>query len=739
MSGGPPRPPDPVRTNDDHPDEALRTAPSVRSSTGALSPTAALLPDAAGAPAPATRHDALPASRAPGAAPPGKPGAGGAGAEEEEAVFTVDDALSDMGFGKWQLLVLFYCGVAWSADAMEMMLLSFLGPEAQCEWGLGPWAESLLTTVVFLGMMLGSNIWGSVSDSRGRRAGFFASALFTCIFGLLAALAPNYGMLLLLRGLTGLGMGGFHVAFALLAEFIPKRHRGQVLVAVAVFWTIGSMMEGALAWVVLPSLNWRWLVGLSSIPLWLLMGLYPLVPESPHFLLSTGDSDRARKVLEGIARWNHTQVPQGRLVTAEEKKEVVRAAQEAEEEEAAEYWATPVGLVTTASFRRRPESAEESPHHLRKRGSTDAHPPRGPWVQTQRWHDRDVADARASPGGTGAAAAAGGTQAGGGGGEEDALGRGTHAVQGQPWTTAYDPNGDVTVVAAAGVTYAADAGERWGRQLWQDLKDSMQVLYPPYREVTVLLLTVWFASACTYYGVVLLATSLRASEGGCRADGRPNLTADDYRDIFVTSVAELPGIVLAFFAVDWLGRIYSLAGGLALTALAILPLLMISSSHKAAMTGLLFVSRCLVLSTFQVAWIYTPEVFPTDVRSFALGLTNGFARVGGLVSPFVSVALVESGLEEMAEALFLTLCLVGAAAALCLPIETAGRGLDHEYSADDLQAKWPWKWSLPGRRGARGAAGGSGKEVGLQTFAEPVPRAGAQNGAVPAPSGANKV
>lgn len=40
------------------------------------------------------------------------------------------------GFGWFQVLLLLYAGLAWAADAMEMMLLSFLGPAVRCDWGL---------------------------------------------------------------------------------------------------------------------------------------------------------------------------------------------------------------------------------------------------------------------------------------------------------------------------------------------------------------------------------------------------------------------------------------------------------------------------------------------------------------------------------------------------------------------------------------------------------------------------
>lgn len=46
--------------------------------------------------------------------------------------FTIDDAFAHLGFGRTQLLMFFFCGLAWAGDGMEMMLLSYLGPEVRC-------------------------------------------------------------------------------------------------------------------------------------------------------------------------------------------------------------------------------------------------------------------------------------------------------------------------------------------------------------------------------------------------------------------------------------------------------------------------------------------------------------------------------------------------------------------------------------------------------------------------------
>lgn len=98
------------------------------------------------------------------------------------ATYTVDEALTAMGFGRFQALVLAYAGMGWISEAMEMMLLSFVGPAVQSLWGLSAQEQSLITSVVFVGMLVGAYSWGIVSDKHGRRS----SSLPYLSFSLLA-------------------------------------------------------------------------------------------------------------------------------------------------------------------------------------------------------------------------------------------------------------------------------------------------------------------------------------------------------------------------------------------------------------------------------------------------------------------------------------------------------------------------------------------------------------------------
>lgn len=104
-----------------------------------------------------------------------------------EASFTTDEALSRLGFGRFQVLLLVFLGTGWVAEAMEVMLLSFVGPSVKAEWGVTGWEEGLITSVVFAGMLLGALVGGLTSDRYGRR--YVCSGL--SVFSSAAKLFPS--------------------------------------------------------------------------------------------------------------------------------------------------------------------------------------------------------------------------------------------------------------------------------------------------------------------------------------------------------------------------------------------------------------------------------------------------------------------------------------------------------------------------------------------------------------------
>lgn len=225
-----------------------------------------------------------------------------------------DQALEAAGYGRFQRRLLVICGLGWAADAMEVLLVSFALPAMAAEWALSPFQKSALATSIFIGMLAGAVFWGRLADRIGRKAGFILTIAIDSIFGLASAFAPGFSSFLILRTLTGFGVGGtLPVDYGMFSEYLPAKDRGRRLVLLESFWAVGTLAAAGLAWLVVPRLGWRWLFAFSALPGLLLFAIRGSVPESPRFLFAQGRGAEARAVLERVARENGTRLPDGEL------------------------------------------------------------------------------------------------------------------------------------------------------------------------------------------------------------------------------------------------------------------------------------------------------------------------------------------------------------------------------------------------------------------------------------------
>ena len=129
--------------------------------------------------------------------------------------------------------------------------------------------------------------------------GFITAAGFT------SGLAPNFGVLIVLRFIVGFGVGGLSVPFDLLAEFLPSSHRGSYLLYIELFWTFGSLFVGGVAWAALSARGWRFLAYMTAIPVTVSLGITLfLLPESPRWLLEKGRVHEAEEIIRTAAKRN---------------------------------------------------------------------------------------------------------------------------------------------------------------------------------------------------------------------------------------------------------------------------------------------------------------------------------------------------------------------------------------------------------------------------------------------------
>lgn len=171
------------------------------------------------------------------------------------------------------------------------------------------WAVASLTLTATLAMMLS----GPISDRIGRRPVLKIAAVMFAISAVASAVAPNFTTLVLARLLGGLGVGAaLIIAPMYIAEIAPAHLRGRLVsfnqlnivigISAAFFsnYLILSLADSGAAWVQALGLarwNWRWMLGVETLPAVLYFIALYLVPESPRWLAMRGRDDEARRVL----------------------------------------------------------------------------------------------------------------------------------------------------------------------------------------------------------------------------------------------------------------------------------------------------------------------------------------------------------------------------------------------------------------------------------------------------------
>jgi len=183
-------------------------------------------------------------------------------------------------------------------DTMKPASLGFVIPGMAAEYGLPRPTIAIVAFFALSGTALGSVIWGVLADRLGRRAAILLAAIMfigTSICGAMPSFIGNIIMCFLM----GLSAGGMlPIAYTLLSELVPARHRGWLVVLVGAVGLFAGYLASSLCAALLePVFGWRimWFIGLPTGVM--LIGLSQFVPESPQFLLLHGRLAEAIQVM----------------------------------------------------------------------------------------------------------------------------------------------------------------------------------------------------------------------------------------------------------------------------------------------------------------------------------------------------------------------------------------------------------------------------------------------------------
>ena len=225
----------------------------------------------------------------------------------------IPSRLDSLPWTRKHTLFLITLGITWILDAFEVVIVGNVLKAMSSSLELNRLQSSMMVSGFLIGAIIGSFLFGYLADRYGRKKVFIITLLLYSGGTFLTGLAFDFYSAFLLRIVAGMGIGGeFAAIHSAIDEFIPSRHRGKVDGFIVASWNAGSLLASFTAILLLRNfpedLAWRVAFLIGGVLALLIAFIRRFVPESPRWLLSREEFDKAERIvsdLEGFAGKNN--------------------------------------------------------------------------------------------------------------------------------------------------------------------------------------------------------------------------------------------------------------------------------------------------------------------------------------------------------------------------------------------------------------------------------------------------
>jgi len=183
--------------------------------------------------------------------------------------------------------------------------------------------KSLTQTMYMLGMLIGSFLYGWLSDLIGRKTTLMLALTQLALGGSLpyfiSSTVANFYTIVIFRFLSGMGhVGTFMMAFNLALECVGAKYRTMFGILIETPFAIGGLIVGIVSYAGVR--DWKLLTLVLSAPNLLVMVMFLwLLPESPRWLITKNKTEKLRHVLTRAARTNNKTLPMDKILETKEK------------------------------------------------------------------------------------------------------------------------------------------------------------------------------------------------------------------------------------------------------------------------------------------------------------------------------------------------------------------------------------------------------------------------------------
>ncbi|KAA8734460.1 MFS transporter [Acinetobacter qingfengensis] len=204
----------------------------------------------------------------------------------------------------YQWMIAGICFLIVFLDGIDTAAMAFIGPALAQDWGVDRSQLGPVMSAALGGMIIGALVSGPSADRFGRKIILTVSMLIFGGFTVASAYANDLDTLVMLRFLTGIGLGAaMPNATTLFSEYCPDRVRSLLVTCMFCGYNLGMATGGFLSSWLIPTFGWHslFLVG-GWAPLVLAIGVIVFLPESYRYLIVKGkDQDKVKSILTRIS------------------------------------------------------------------------------------------------------------------------------------------------------------------------------------------------------------------------------------------------------------------------------------------------------------------------------------------------------------------------------------------------------------------------------------------------------
>lgn len=175
--------------------------------------------------------------------------------------------------------------LGWTLDAFDFFLMVFVLKDIAQEFNTDVTTVSVAIVLTLAARPVGALLFGLAADRYGRRPTLMVDILAYSVIEFLSGFAPTLTVLLVLRTLYGVAMGGeWGVGASLTMETIPPRTRGIVSGILQAGYPSGYLIASVVYGLLFTTIGWRGMFILGALPALLVLYIRSQVEESPAFV-----------------------------------------------------------------------------------------------------------------------------------------------------------------------------------------------------------------------------------------------------------------------------------------------------------------------------------------------------------------------------------------------------------------------------------------------------------------------